>query len=292
MPKICLGEDGFVNTGHLQGPPIHRDEILAFAQREGFQGIELHALFETYDRSVAAATQDYYSKYGLEIPGIQTGHIGFFHSPISDEESDRKEYVEAVEDAQRFAEAIGARHSTLTPPVFTQDMSKDYDRLLARYTGVVSEVVARAEKHGVVMAIEPEPNLFLNGGGIRKSLEDVRAILNEIDSKNLAILYDVAHVNVISHGDPVGFLKALGGRVSWVHAADNDFTLTPIGTGKHLVFGEGNVDMARLFKALKKECPKLGWLQIDTWENPDPFGTAKKNKEGVAKILREINWAS
>ena len=82
------------------------------------------------------------------------------------------------------------------------------------------------------MAIEPEPNLILNGGGLRDSLDDVNHILNMIKSKNLAILYDISHVNIISHGDPVGFLKALRGRVSWVHVADNDFSLSPFGTGK------------------------------------------------------------
>ena len=272
------------------GPPIRRDEVLSFAQKEGFQGIELHSLFEMYTLSVAKTTKEYYAKYGQDIPGLQTGHIGFFYPPISEDESVRREYVNAVEDAQRFAEALGARHSTLTPPLFIPDMTEDYDKLLARYVEVVSEVVARAEKHNVVMAIEPEPNLMLNGGGIRESLEDVEMILNTIKSKNLAILYDISHVNVVSHGDPVGFLKKLRGRVSWVHVADNDGSLSPFGTGKHQVFVEGNIDMRKLFQAMKEECPNLSWLQIDTWEHPDPFLAAKKNREYLEQILKEIRW--
>ncbi len=289
MPKICLGEDGFVRIGDPR-PPIRRDEVLSFAQKEGFQGIELHAQFEMYTPGVARATKEYYAKYGQEIPGLQTGHISFFYPPISEDDTTRENYVNAVEDALKFDRELGANHSTLTPPHFTEDMTKEYDKLLDRYIKVITEVVARAEKYDVVMAIEPEPNLIMNGGGLRDSLEDVKHVLNTIRSNNLAILYDIAHVNIVSHGDPVGFLKALNGRVSWVHVADNDFSLTAIGTGKHQKFGEGNVDMVKLFQTMKQECPNLRWLQIDTWENPFPFEAAAMNRNELARILKEINW--
>jgi sugar phosphate isomerase/epimerase len=290
VPKICLGEDGFVRIGGTL-PPVRRDEVLKFAEKEGFQGIELHAMFEMYTPGVAKSTKEYYAKFGQEIPGLQTGHIGFFYPPISEDQITRDNYVNAVEDALRFDEELGATHATLTPPLFTQDMTKEYDVLLSRYIKVVEAVVARAEKYGVVMAIEPEPNLLLNGGALRDSLEDVKLILNTIKSKRLAILYDIAHVNIISHGDPVGFLKALNGRVSWVHVADNDFSLSPFGTGKHQTFGEGNVDMVALFRAMKEQVPGLDWLQIDTWEHPTPFEAASKNRTELERILREINWA-
>jgi sugar phosphate isomerase/epimerase len=170
-------------------------------------------------------------------------------------------------------------------------MTPEYDTLLSRYIGVVSEVTARAEKRKVVLAIEPEPNLFLNGGGLRNSIEDVQFLLNTVKSKNLAILFDVAHVNIISRGDPVGFLRELNGRVSWVHVADNDFSLSPFGTGKHQIFGEGNVDMLKLFSALKSECPDLDWLQIDTWEHPAPFEAASQNKKELDRILTAVGWS-
>lgn len=271
-------------------PKIPRDEILSFAQREGFLGIELHAQFEKYDLGSGKSTKDYYMKYGQEIPGIQTGHLGFYHPPISEDEETRAEYVSAIDDALAFAQELGARHSTLTPPLFTEEMTPEYDVLLDRYVGVVSAAVEKAEKRDVVLAIEPEPNLILNGGGLRDSIEDVRHVLNTVKSKSLAILYDVAHVNIISHGDPVGFLRSLNGRVSWMHVADNDFSLSPFGTGKHQTFGEGNVDMYKLFSAMKSEVPGLRWLQIDTWEHPKPFEAASKNKKELEAILSRIGW--
>jgi sugar phosphate isomerase/epimerase len=288
VPRICLGEDGFVSLG--SGPRYTREEILAFAQKEGFRGIELHAQFEKYDLDSTSSIKSYYSQYDQEIPGIQTGHIGFFHPPISEDAETRGEYVKGIDEALAFAQKLDAHHSTLTPPLFTTEMTPEYDMLLERYLPVVSEVVEKAEKRDVILAIEPEPNLFLNGGGLRESIDDVRLVLNTIQSKNLAILFDISHVNILSHGDPVGFLKQLHGRVSWVHVADNDFSLSPFGTGKHQTFGEGNVDMVKFFSALKNECPNLGWLQIDTWEHPAPFEAALANKRELTKILSEIDW--
>ncbi len=288
MPKICLGEDGFVKIGG--GTPVKREEVLQFAQREGFEGIELHAQFELYTLSLAKNTKKYYEQFGQQIPGLQTGHIGFFYPPISEDEATRREYINGVEDAQRFAESLDAHHATLTPPLFMPNMVVDYDKLLERYVAVVAEVVARAEKHNVVMAIEPEPNLFLNGGTLRDSIEDVRMVLNAVKSKHLAILFDIAHANILSHSDPVGFLRELNGRISWVHVADNDLSLSPFGTGKHQVFGQGSIDMKKLFSAMKDHVPNLAWLQIDTWEHPAPFEAAKKNRMELATIIREINW--
>lgn len=288
MPKICLGEDGFVRLG--PGPEAARNEILRFAREEGFRGVELHAQFESYDVASAETMKEHYASFGLEIPGLQTGHVGFFHPPISEDDGTRKEYVEGVLEAQKFAEALGARHCTLTPPNFFSEMSKDYDGILDRYLEVVELVVLNAEEHHVVMAIEPEPNLILNGGTVRDSIEDVKEVLHKIRSKNLAILYDIAHVNILSHGDPIGYLRELNGRVSWVHVADNDFTLSPLGTGKHLTLGEGGVDMAALFCAMKEEVPNIEWLQIDTWEHPDPFMAARESRRKLEQVLKKIDW--
>jgi len=41
---------------------------------------------------------------------------------------------------------------------------------------------------------------------------------------------------------------------------------------------------------MKSECPRLEWLQIDTWEHPAPFEAAAKNKKELIRILKDIGW--
>ncbi len=268
-----------------------RDSILKFAQNHGFEGIEIHADFDIYARGTAELMKKHYSKFALEIPGLQTAHITSLYSPISDDADVRKQYVIAMRDALEFASELGAMHSTITPPSFVPSWSaKDYAKTLATFIETVREVVHFAEKSGVVMAVEPEPDLVLNGGTYRDSIEDIRELLDSIASKSLQILFDIAHVHIISGGDPIDFAKELKGRISWVHVADNDLTFTPQGTSKHLEFGQGNVPMKDLMRVLKQECGALKWLQIDTWENPNPFEAAAKNKRLLENILKDIGW--
>lgn len=292
FPKICLGQDGFVNFGWAEKDTTN-EEILSFAQEERFQGIELHNLFQPYELNNAGAIRKSYLERGLEIPGLQTGHVTFYNNPISDDPEERKKYVAAIDEALAFDQAIGGTHSTLTPPTLVGDYTaSDYDKALHTYVETIGQVAAVAEKRGIVMAIEPEPHMLMNGGkGIREPIEDVLHMLNGVRSKNLCILFDVCHVNVLSHGDPSGFLKKLNGRVSWVHVADNDMSLTPmVGTASHLEFGKGNVDLKKLMSTFKEEVPNLKWLQIDTWENPHPYETARRNRAELVRALDEISW--
>lgn len=290
MPKVCLGQDGFVNLGQTEDTTT--EKILSFAEEEHFLGIELHNQFQPYELKDAAAVRKNYLDKGLEIPGLQTGHLTLFNRPISENPDERKEYVADVDVALQYDQAIGGTHSTLTPPVMIGEFtSAEYDAALARYVETIGEVAAVAEKRGIVMAVEPEPNLIMNGGRIREPIEDVKHLLDSVKSKNLCVLFDVCHVNYMSHGDPVGFLRKLNGRVSWVHVADNDMSLTPtVGTASHLEFGKGNVDLKKLMSAFKEEVPGLKWLQIDTWENPLPYETARKNMADLTHVLDEIHW--
>jgi len=148
-------------------------------------------------------------------------------------------------------------------------------------------------ENGPVMAIEPEPQMLLNGGFIRKPVEDVVELLDSIQSKYVAINYDTTHIYRLSKGDPVGYLKALKGRVGWTHLADNDGSATPyLLSSTHLVFGEGNVDMQGVMKTLKDTCGHLEWLDVDVWENPKPFETARENKRILESILERISWTN
>ena len=290
MPKLCLGQDGFVNIGQTEDTTT--EEILSFAEKEGFKGIELHNLYQPYEMKTAGSVRENYARRGLEIPGLQTGHLTYYNNPISDEEEDRRRYVSEMDGALQFAEAIGAVHSTITPPVIIGDYTPErYKELLHRYIEVLREVVAAAERRKVVMAIEPEPPMILNGGKFRAPIDDISEVLGSIRSKNLCILFDVCHANILSDGDPSGFLKKLDHRVSWAHVADNDMKVTPtVGTATHLKFGEGNIDMEKLMRTFKDEVPGLAWLQIDTWENPRPYEVAAKNKADLLKILDKVGW--
>jgi sugar phosphate isomerase/epimerase len=104
-----------------------------------------------------------------------------------------------------------------------------------------------------MLAFEPEPQMILDGGFMRKLTKDTLKVPDAIKSDYVKVLYDVTHANTLEKGDPVRFLKALKGRVGLTHIADNDGWITPYFlSSNHLEFGKGNIDIQAVMKTLKQ----------------------------------------
>ncbi|HME55868.1 MAG TPA: sugar phosphate isomerase/epimerase family protein [Candidatus Lokiarchaeia archaeon] len=294
MVKFCLGENGFIFGKPWHDNDIEREQILEFAKNEGFNGIELHPFFESISKGSEDEIRNELANYGLEIPCIQTGMVTGMYSPLSQSEETRKEFLDNMKEYIEFAHNIGASTATVSPPSFTPDIVMNgysHDEMVNMFIDALGQLVETAEENKVLLAFEPEPQMILNGGFIRKPVEDTLKVLDAIQSDYVKVLYDVTHANTLGKGDPVGFLEALGGRVGWTHIADNDGWITPYFlSSNHLEFGKGNINIEAVMQALKVACPDLGWLQVDVWENPNPFETASKNKKVLEQIAENIGW--
>jgi sugar phosphate isomerase/epimerase len=294
MVKFCLGENGFI-FGKPWHDEIDRQQILEFAQKEGFNGLELHPFYESFSKGSEDEIRDELKGYGLEIPCIQTGFVTGMYSPLSPSEDTRKEFQDNMKEMIEFAHLLGASTATVSPPQFGADIvmaGYSHDEMVNMFIDALSQLVETAEQNQVVLAFEPEPQMILNGGFIRAPVEDTLKVLDAIQSDYVKVNYDVTHANTLGKGDPVGFLKALNGRVGWTHIADNDGWITPYFlSSDHLEFGKGNIDIEAVLMALKETVtPPLEWLQVDVWENPTPFETASKNKKFLENILEKIGW--
>nr|MDO8133403.1 sugar phosphate isomerase/epimerase family protein [Candidatus Njordarchaeum guaymaensis] len=293
MPKFCLGQNGFI-FGQPWHEMIDKEQILEFAKKEGFKGIELHPYYESFSKGSEDSLREEYESHGLKIPCIQTGFVTGMYSPISSSEDTRLQFVKTMKEWIEFAGALRAEVATVSPPQFGADVimaGYSHDDMVNLFIDALSQVVETAEENKVILAFEPEPQMILNGGFVRKPIEDTLKVLEAIKSKNVKVLYDTTHANTLSKGDPVGFLKALKGRVGWTHIADNDGWVTPYFlSSNHLEFGKGNIDIEAVMKTLKATCSHLEWLQVDVWESTAPFETAKKNKVVLESILKRIRW--
>ena len=54
-------------------------------------------------------------------------------------------------------------------------------------------------------------------------------------------------------------------------------------TSKHLAAGDGTMDLVTLINAFRR-MNYPGWMQVDVWENPDPFRASRKGKEFLDSI--------
>jgi sugar phosphate isomerase/epimerase len=294
MVKFCLGENGFIFGKPWHEDDIERDQILEFAKEEGFSGIELHDFFESYSVANVDKIRSDFESYGLEIPSVQTGTVTGMYSILSDDDEKKEQFHNKMKEYIEFAGALGASIATVSPPSFSPDViMNDFtqDEMVDIFIDCLSQLVDIAEENKIVLAFEPEPQMILNGGFVRKPVEDTLKVLDAIQSDHVKVLCDITHANTLGKGDPVGFIKALNGRIGWTHMADNDGWITPyFMSSNHLKFGQGNIDIDAVMQVLHEDVPSLEWLQVDVWENPAPFDCARENKKVLQDIAEKMGW--
>jgi sugar phosphate isomerase/epimerase len=283
--KIALGENGFWSCNVSYGASYTLDEILMHAKEMKYDGIELMLTYHTplpeNSEEIRKLKRLYFEK-GLEIPAIQSMPGGSLADP---NDIKRKEFIATLKKQIRFAAEIGATHSVaLYPGSVPIGMTKEkaLEVLIDSYRDVAEE----AEKSDVTLNMETEPAFIVNTPKLAKK------VLDEVNSKNLKIVWDFSHVHVISNGDPIGYLKLIDGRVGWIHVTDNDgtiryYTAMNAKTSTHLPLGWGELDYKNIVRSLI-EYGYDGWWQVDVWEYPEPFLASEITKKELVQVLKKL----
>jgi sugar phosphate isomerase/epimerase len=127
---------------------------------------------------------------------------------------------------------------------FSHFMEATYEALLATYRPVVAE----AERLKVPLMIEnmnllpPEAEILYLG----TTIEELKVVLDEIDSPYLGLALDVGHAHLLPGGiEP--FIDAFGPRIGGLHLHDNDGVVD-----RHWSMGQGTIDWARVFSRLRE----------------------------------------
>lgn len=246
------------NLGFLWNDLPLPDAIRA-AKKAGFHAVECHWPYDTDATQTKAALDD----TGLKMLGINTrrgnsekGENGLTALPDRVEEARA-----AIDEAIEYAVAIeaGAIHA----------MAGFASGAQAHKTFVsnLKYATAKAAPHGIQILIEPlnrydAPNYFLS------NTDQAKAIIEEVSSPNLALMFDCYHVQLIE-GDLSNRLTKLLpiiGHIQFASAPDR-------GTPDH-----GEINFSHIFKHLlalgytkplgaeyKRQGPtedSLGWLDL------------------------------
>ena len=174
------------------------------------------------------------------------------HFPTLLEEAaeDRARRVDFLERCVRLAAELGASHVSFwagrAPGGEIGDGSdapaapdEPWDRLVEG----TRRVLAHGREHGVRVAFEPEPGMFLERPA---GYADLRERLGS-DGDDLGLCLDVGHL--LCTGDlPVGdVIRRHAGELELVHLDD-----IKDGVHEHRMFGEGDLDLAETLGALRE----------------------------------------
>jgi sugar phosphate isomerase/epimerase len=269
-----LSLNAFVGSETIYGLHFELQEILNHARDLGYDGIELSPFHQPYPQTPRDQRnlKKLYQSYGLAIPALYAFCQGQAGSP---DKNERKLYVESLKPMFDLANNLGAGVVGVGSGMAIRGVpvEEQVNWVVETYR----QCGQFAERAQITLALEPEPVHVID------SLEELLIVLDGVDLPCFTTIFDVSHANVLSRCHPLEFLRSIQGRVGLVHFTDNDGQILSSGvegashTSKHLAVGDGNVDLNSILDALRR-MNYSGWIQVDVWENPDPFRASMKAK--------------
>ena len=275
--KTAIGLNGFQSGSRKYKMNYPIWEVLDFASRTGFNGVELVADWPSggypasTDTERVRALRRLYDAYGLRIFSIQLGANGAFDP----DENVRKAWLAEFRDRVALAKQLGCDCLGLWPGGGLRGQT--IDQAIERLTASFRESGRIAGDAGLLACFEIEPPFVFN------QEEHYLRILRGANHPSLKGIYDPSHFDLMtgSTGKPEEMLRRVGvENIGYVQFCDTDGTLRDGGTSKHLACGDGHVDCAKSLKLLK-DGGFRGWIMVDEWEVPDPYDACLKCKRAI-----------
>ena len=264
------------------------DEAIDTIAGIGYRGVELmadlhHAYPPIMDEPRRAHTRQKIAKPGLVVSNVNAFTLfacGDTYRPtwIEADESKRRRRIEHTLASIELAAQFGAKTVSLQPggPMIGTDLTRG--RAGELYAQGLSECVPLAKRLGVILAVEPEPGLFIQTAAEYLEFKD-RFFRNE-DAVRMNC--DIGHLFCCGE-DPATVIRAYTEHVAHVHLED-------IGTNRvhqHLTPGKGVIDFAGVFEALE-EVGYTGWTTVELYPyETTAGGVAKKAFEHLRPLLEE-----
>ncbi len=147
--------------------------------------------------------------------------------------------------------------------------------LQAQFEEHLEEQLERAERLGVILAIEPEPGLLVD------NVDDAPELIDRMQSDHLRVNLDVGHA-FLTEDDVPAAIRRLGDLIVAAHIED-----MPRGEHRHLIPGEGDMDLPAIVEALD-DIGFDGWLTVDLFDIADaPDQAAEASLARVRELVSE-----
>ena len=253
-------------------PELRLEEVLAFANAEGFSCVELmcwpkgkaerryagvtHVDVGAFDEAKAKRVLTLLEEHEVSISGL-----GYYPNPLAPDPAEAKVHVDHLRAVMRAAKLLGV------PRVNTfvgRDWTKSIDAQWPRFLDTWRPLVAYAEEQGVRIGIENCPMLFSGdewpgGKNLATTPSTWRRMFADIPSASFGLNFDPSHF-VWQQMDYLKPLREFRERIFHVHAKDarldrerlDDVGIlaTPLEFHRPKLPGLGEVDWGRFFSVL------------------------------------------
>ncbi|HYV35029.1 MAG TPA: sugar phosphate isomerase/epimerase family protein, partial [Gemmataceae bacterium] len=178
--------------------------------------------------------------------------------------------------ALTLAKELGAKCIT-TEPGGPVEKGASWSAALKLFVEMLKPVVGHAEKEGVLLLVEPEPDLLI------ETADQFLEFMQHIDSPAVGLNFDIGHFYCVKD-DPAATVPKMAKYTKHYHLED----IAATRVHHHLVPGEGVIDFAATLKAIKATGYD-SWITIELYpyvDDPDP--AARTAYERVSKLLAGV----
>ena len=259
------------------------EETIGIVAGIGYDGIEImcdtpHCWPPDLTPQKIVSIKNNISKHKLGISNLNAFMmcaIGDFHHPswIEEDEAYRQKRIDHTADCVRLANSMGVKNISTEPGGHIGSMNRS-DALSLFRKGILS-VAGEAERLGVKILVEPEPELLIENS------EQFIEFISGIDSPAVGLNFDIGHFYCVGE-DPADLIRKFGNRISHFHLEDISSNMKHF----HLPPGEGNIDFASVFNAMS-EIGYEGWVTIELYPfQEDAPEVAKRAFDFVKRYVK------
>lgn len=253
-------------------PELSLDEVLQFAQQQGFDCVELmcwpvgkaerryagvtHIDVDGFTAKQAAQVNELVARTGVQISGL-----GYYPNPLAPDPEEAALYVAHIKKVIHAARLLGL---DLVNTFIGRDWTKTVEQNWPRFLETWRPLLHFAADQGVRMGIENCPMLFTGdewpgGKNLATSPAIWRRMFQDIPDAHFGLNYDPSHM-VWQRMDYLRPLREFAPRLFHVHAKDArmdqerldevGILATPLQFHTPKLPGLGDVDWGRLFSVL------------------------------------------
>ena len=202
----------------------------------------------------------------------------YLPSWIEPEKERREIRIRHTLDSLQIAKKLGCRNISI-PPGGPLDGSSRQQAMKLFHQGL-ERVVATAEALGVMVLVEPEPDLMI------ETTAQFKEFIKDVKSKAIGINFDIGHFFCVGD-DPRQAFEELFQWVGHVHIED----IAPSRAHNHLIAGQGAIE----FKAIFETMVRLGYsghISLELYPYLDaPEEAGRESLEYLRPIFKEAGMA-
>ena len=224
-------------------------EAIEIIARIGFKGVEIlgdrpHLYPPDFDESQLTRLRDVLNKNDMKLTNLNSFTLfavgdTYLPSWIEPDQERREIRIRHTLDSLKVAQQIGCPNISI-PPGGPLDGLARSEAMKLFHQGL-DQVVSLAEELGVMILVEPEPDLMI------ETSAQFKEFIKDVQSKSIGLNFDIGHFFCVGE-DPKKAFEELFQWVGHIHIEDID----PNREHNHLIAGRGGIDFKDIFDSMAR----------------------------------------